>query len=270
MLPPERLALAYFAYLAVAACAIRMPPRARLGIVAECAGAAAIVIVVARLQSASALTPWARYVREWMPLIYLLWFYWIPAHFTSPLNLEAEQWLADVDRRWALPIVGAVERAPRWCGGLLELSYLLCYPLLPAGLLVILWWDEIADPVRYTSAVLLAGALSYGVLPWLQTRPPRHREDAPVIASPSRLRRLNEAVLHRASVQLNTFPSGHVATATAAAFAVVSQAGVVGVPFAILAVSIAVACVAGRYHYVADVVLGAVVGTVGFLAANYI
>lgn len=264
MLSTERVALAYFAYLALAACIIRMSPRTRLGIVAECAGACVIVFGIARLQSSAALTPWARYVREWIPLLYLLWFYWIPAHFTAPLDPAAERWLVDVDRRWAVPIVRAGVRAPRWVRELLELAYLLCYPMLPAGLLVVLWRDETADPVRYGTAVLLAGAMAYGVLPWLRTRPPRELE-GPLPTPPSALRRLNEAVLHRASVQLNTLPSGHVATATAAALTVVAETGAIGVPFVILAVAIALACVVGRYHYLVDVALGAIVGAAGFL-----
>lgn len=263
------MALAYFAYLAATACVMRMPIRTRLGIVAECAGAAAVVTAVARTQTSAALGPWAQHARQWMPLVYLLWFYWIPAHFTSPMNPRAEQWLVDLDRRWAAPALRAIANAPRWCADLLEIAYLLCYPMLPAGLLFLLWWDGTADPVRYATSVLLAGGLAYGVLPWLRTRPPRHVDDTSRIV-PSSLRRLNEAVLHHASVQVNTFPSGHVATATAAALAVVADTGAAGAPFLILAGAVAAACVAGRYHYVADVVLGALAGMAGFLASPYV
>ena len=247
-----------------------MPLRERLGIVAECGAAAAVVVAVARVQSSAALTAWPQYVRQWMPLVYLLWFYWIPAHFKRPINPQAEQWLADLDRRWATTLVRAVAEAPRWCAALLELAYLLCYPMLPAGLLFILWWDDTADPVRYATSVLLAGGLSYGVLPWLQTRPPRQLDDSPQTATRSSLRRLNEAVLHTASVQLNTFPSGHVATAVAAALAVLADTGAAGTPFVLLAAAVALACVVGRYHYLADVVLGAIVGVSSVVAARYV
>ena len=112
MLSSERVALAYFAYLALAACVIRMPARTRLGIVAECAGTSIIVFAVARLQSSAALTPWARYLREWMPLVYLLWFYWIPAHFTSPaIDRDAERWLAtQPDDARTAPLRARIER----------------------------------------------------------------------------------------------------------------------------------------------------------------
>jgi hypothetical protein len=40
----------------------------------------------------------------------------------------------------------------------------------------------------------------------------------------------------------------------------------VGIAYLIVAISIMAGAVAGRYHYVADVVLGAVVASIGYLA----
>lgn len=265
----EWVALGYFGYLAVAALASPLSPPRRARVVAECTGSAAVVVAIAAWSRARPLEAWLLHVRDWVPVIYLLWFYWIPAHFSSTTNPRAEQRLVEWDRRWAAPLVDAVVAAPRACAELLELAYLFCYPLLPAGLLFTMWWSAGADVDRYWTSVLLSGALSYGVLPWLRTRPPRHLEpDASVPASSVRL--FNEAVLHRASVQLNTFPSGHVATSFAAAFAVVAQVGAPGLPFVALACAIAVACVVGRYHYLADAVLGVAVAAIAFLAARFV
>jgi membrane-associated phospholipid phosphatase len=73
------------------------------------------------------------------------------------------------------------------------------------------------------------------------------------------LRRFNEAVLKRGSIQVNTVPSGHAAGAVATALAVASAMPIAGVVFLVLAASIAIATVVGRYHYVVDSVLGVIV-----------
>jgi membrane-associated phospholipid phosphatase len=145
---------------------------------------------------------------------------------------------------------------------LLELAYLSCYPMLPAGFAIVYWHGSPAEADRFWTAVFVAGALSYGVLPWVRTRPPRQLHGAPPGRSSVRL--LNEAVLHRASVQFNTFPSGHVATAVATALAATAAVPVAGVWLLPLALAIAVACIAGRYHYLADVLTGAAAGVLAF------
>jgi membrane-associated phospholipid phosphatase len=113
---------------------------------------------------------------------------------------------------------------------------------------------------RYWSVVLLAEFISYGMLPWLQTRPPRAIEIAHDLPhrAPA-LRRFNLAVLGRASIQANTLPSGHAAGAVATALAVSTVMPAAGLAFLVVAVSIAIATVIGRYHYIVDSVLGVVV-----------
>ena len=113
--------------------------------------------------------------------------------------------------------------------------------------------------------MLAAGFVCYGALPWLQTRPPRAIEAAPLVATSSLLRRLNLAILNRGSVGVNTLPSGHAATAAAVALSVWSTAPHAGGVFAIVAILIAIATVAGRYHYAVDTVLGALVGVGAWL-----
>jgi membrane-associated phospholipid phosphatase len=73
------------------------------------------------------------------------------------------------------------------------------------------------------------------------------------------LRRINESVLDRASVQANTLPSGHVAGAVATALGVWPVSATAGAILLVVAAMIAVAAIAGRYHYVVDCVSGAVV-----------
>ncbi len=79
---------------------------------------------------------------------------------------------------------------------------------------------------------------------------------------------LNLRVLDRASVQWNTFPSGHTAASVAAALAVGSSIPQAGVVLGVLAVSIAIGSVVGRYHYTADAITGALIAVLAFVTAN--
>jgi len=106
------------------------------------------------------------------------------------------------------------------------------------------------------------------VLPWLATRPPRAIEGEP--ASPGVIRRLNLQLLGRASIQLNTFPSGHAAASAATALAVSARLPTVGLALGLLAFGIAVGSVIGRYHYAADALAGVLLGLVGFLMSRLV
>ena len=65
--------------------------------------------------------------------------------------------------------------------------------------------------------MLLSGYACYVTLPWLISRPPRARLHH---RPRSAIHLLNAHVLERWSHQFNTFPSGHVAVAAAAAVGV--------------------------------------------------
>jgi membrane-associated phospholipid phosphatase len=79
---------------------------------------------------------------------------------------------------------------------------------------------------------------------------------------------LNAFVLGRVSHQLNTFPSGHVAVAAAAAASVATISAPAGVLLGLAVSAICVGAAAGRYHYVVDVVLGLAVAVIAFLTAK--
>jgi hypothetical protein len=262
--------VAFFVYLAAAAFVPALAPRRRLRVVLESSAAAAVVVAVAAWSSTEgSASSWLSFLRDAvLPLVYLLWCYWIPAHFRTDLSVATERWLVELDRRWAAPLVDGSRALPRPFIELLEVSYLFCYPMLPAGYLAIVVWNPAAEVDAYWTALLVSAALSYGVLPWIRTRPPRELEGPPPRASA--VRWMNETVLHHASVQLNTFPSGHVATAVAAALAVAIEVPAAGVAFVLLALAIAAACVVRRYHYFADVVLGGAAGVFGFVVSRLV
>ena len=117
----------------------------------------------------------------------------------------------------------------------------------------------------YWTVVLAAEFICYGVLPWIQTRPPMLLEEESAALPPlCRVRRLNQLIARRASIQANTIPSGHAAGATAAALVVMSVAPVIGLVFLVLALSIVVASVLGRYHYAVDSLLGILVAVLAW------
>ena len=107
----------------------------------------------------------------------------------------------------------------------------------------------------------------YGVLPWVPTRPPRAIEGAPRQSS-GLVRRINLQVLGVASVQLNTFPSGHAAASLATALAVGARLPLAGVLLGVLALAIAIGSVVGRYHYAADALAGAALALIGFVISR--
>ncbi|MEZ5288944.1 MAG: phosphatase PAP2 family protein [Vicinamibacterales bacterium] len=106
--------------------------------------------------------------------------------------------------------------------------------------------------------MVFAAVLScYGLLPWLQCRPPRIVEPPrPDAARPGPLRRLNERILSAGSIQANTIPSGHAAGAVAIGLAVWSVFPAAGAVLLVIGLGISAATVLGRYHYLTDSVLG--------------
>ena len=162
-------------------------------------------------------------------------------------------------------------RARSWIAAGLELAYLLCYPMIPIGLgtLYVLRLRQYAD--HYWTVVLVSTYISYGVLPFLQTMPPRNLAEPWLTPLPqTRARALNLRLLGRASIQANTFPSGHVAASTGTALVLAAVAPwPIGLVFVIIAAGIAVGAFAGRYHFISDVIAGGAVATIVFLGAQW-
>ncbi len=204
-----------------------------------------------------------------MPLVYILLGYWLPALLVTSTNQALRAPAADTRPSLARHrnVTPISERAPRPVIELLELAYLFCYPIVPIGLACLYVAGLREESDRFWTAVLLAVFGCYGVLPWLPTRPPRAIEGAPMRSS-GLVRRVNLRVLGLASIQLNTFPSGHVAASLATALAVCARLPLAGIPLGLLALAIAVGSVVGRYHYAADALAGAVLALLGFVISR--
>jgi membrane-associated phospholipid phosphatase len=257
---PEWVALAFFLYLAAAAFLMRPPADRKRRVIARALLIAAFILAMA-VPSGDV----AARARDWLPLVYLLLGYWLPAHLIECTNPRLERMLLEFDRRLfgADGLARFANRAPRLVIELLELAYLFCYPVLPLGFIWLVLGGFPEEGDRFWTSVLLAGFCCYGLLPWLPTRAPRAIEEtAP--RGRSSIRALNLDILNRASVQLNTFPSGHTAASFAAALAVGAHLMSAGAVLGAIALGIAIGSVVGRYHYAADAITGAAVALAAF------
>ncbi len=170
-----------------------------------------------------------------------------------------------------------------WLQPYLEFSYMLCYPLVPLGLLSLILGRQQgslkrsklsgADATidRFWTAVLLAVLTCYVLYPFFPLTPPRvlfHNLGDPV--TQSALRKLNLWLLRRNGDQASLFPSGHVAGVTATALAVRAALPRVGWVFLVAAASVTAATVIGRYHYAADAAAGVLVGVMASVISRRI
>lgn len=261
MLTFEALALVYCLALAAAALLLRAsrPAWGRAALLS--AGVAVIIATTSRTLGPEA--------RGWLGHLYLVAGYWLPALLTGDLEAGAgetpfEAWLARGDAR----LRGRGMSLPSWARHGLELAYLLCFPLVPLAFWIVWARGDEAEVDRYWTAVLAAGFACYGTLPWLVSRPPRVRRPPPREEHAPASRRVNLFVLARVSHGLNTFPSGHVAVAVAAALIVYATWPAAGLVLAAVAAAIAAGAVAGGYHYLVDVLLGIVLGAAAALVAR--
>lgn len=250
----EYLALAYFVLIGVLAPFSGTPARRAAAVGLTAFALAASIIAVTRMLTAD--------MRAWFGHVYLVAGYWLPALLVTRSPGAFEAWLVRCESRAArfhnFRVCGPRRPAPL----LAELAYLCCYPMVPAAFITVYANGSIADVNRLWTSVLAAGFLCYVSLPWLVSRPPRLLEDA--IVDASHVRRINLRVLDRLSHGWNTFPSGHVAVAGAAALSVMSVAPAAGGVFLIVAAGITIGSVAGRYHYTIDALAGVIVGIAAF------
>jgi membrane-associated phospholipid phosphatase len=255
--------LAYFAYLLVVALSTRRFERARWPALVTTGVMGALAAMAATAPAA----PAGLVAQVVIPSVVLVVAYQVSGlYFTRPMT-AVERWLLRIDDAllWRTGILRWYRSGPRVVRAYFELAYLLVYAVVPAGAGVLALNGMTDALARYWLVVLLAALTCYGMLPWVQTRPPRSLEDMDATAAgASLLRRCNLAVLGRASIQANTVPSGHAAAATAVALALASAMPAAGVGFLVLAASITIATVLGRYHYLADSILGVLVAVAAY------
>ena len=247
---------AFFAYVAAVAVLLPgLPPSSRRRALMGAGAGLALTAFATWLPASQVLHDWV------LPPLLLLLGYWASgALFVAPMA-GAERVLDGTDR--ALGISAVAARTPRALAELLELAYLGVYPLIPLALALHVLYTPNPDASLFWTVVLVTDFICFGMLPMVQTRPPRALE--PVDPWRSSVRPLNLRLLGAASNQVNTFPSGHAAEALAAALLVTGAPLPTVVTMWIAALAVTAGAVLGRYHYTLDALAGWVVALVVWL-----
>src|SRR5471032_3634796 len=123
---------------------------------------------------------------------------------------------------------------------------MLCFLILPGGLVALMLTGHHRLANHYWTMVLAADLGAFAPLSVFQTRPPWMIEARPALAAPS-VHRLASYMVEHATIRVNTFPSGHVAVSFAVGLALWGTMPVAVSVLLVLAASISVACVVGRY-----------------------
>jgi membrane-associated phospholipid phosphatase len=208
-------------------------------------------------------------IRDWVPMgLTLLAFRqmesFLPAHYNTAYEFAWIRWDEIVLHQWGLK--RAVESLGPVIPVYLELCYLLVYGL-GTFCIIVLWVKKRRDLVDPFYVILLTGTLlSYAMFPYFPSRPPRLA--FPGLSFPishNAFRSFNLFLLRKATIHSAVFPSAHVSSAFAAAWAmflVLPQRKALGWALLVYAMSVAVATVYGRYHYAADALAGFLVSLI--------
>ena len=248
----------YFLYIGVTAAVMpRLAGRSRVRAFAV-AGLGLLVAVAGGYSPAF----WLRLVL--LPPLVLLLAYWSSGLLWTGAMPRVERALIRSDQALRIPALAA--RLPRIVIAILETAYTGIYPIIPIALLLHLHYSASPDADRFWTVILVTDFVCFGMLPWIQTRPPRAIEPAPPWRSP--LRSFNVGMLARLSVGVNTVPSGHAAEALAAALVLSDAPAALAVWMWLAAAAISAGAVFGRYHYAVDAIAGWIVALVVWSLVN--
>ena len=237
-----------FVYTAFVATLLRkgLPSSVRVRAVGGCAAGLL-------LTAASAMAPFHPLLHRWLlPPALLLLSYWTTGLlFVAPMK-QFEQLFAFIDRLVRVRRLGSL--TPTSVAEFLEFSYAAVFALIPIALALHLSLSAEPDTDRFWTVILVTDFICFAVLPWIQTRPPRALESGEPWSSS--FRSFNLRWLDKASIQVNTFPSGHAAEALAAALLVSNLRPGVFIWMLFNAAAVSAGAVFGRYHYAIDAFAG--------------
>lgn len=259
----ERLFVGYFAYVVILSALFKDRPHLHAQQpLFYLVTAAAIFLLLHKLQTGKLEKPVAA-LRDWLPIVGLLIAFremelFVPVQYDLLLEtgwIKLDQLLL---RDWGWR--AAIEKPGLLLPFYLEFCYLLVYGLAVFSLACISFLKD-RRAVDYFWAVYLTGTLTaYALFPYFPSLPPRYA--FPLIEPPqvnSWVRVFNLAVLGKATIHSGVFPSAHVSSAFSAAWALYFLFPAkrwLGHWMIIYAISVSIATVYGRYHYVADVLAG--------------
>ncbi len=265
--PSERLAIAYFIYVAlIAPFYIPRPWRTSLLAVGIAAGFWLVGL-------------WKRkpIARDLAPLFATLAAYREMDWFTSPGHDQ------HLERVWVLwdhkllidwGLRGLIESAGRLLPSFLELVYLLVYGIGPAVVLLAILTRRRDGTDRLWTAYLAGTLGAYALFPYFPSDPPRvlfPSADMPTVMT--FLRRVNLYIVGGYGIHSSVFPSAHVSSAFSAAWGLlitIPEKRWIGWSMAAYAVLVSIAVIYGRYHYTADVVAGFSISLFAIPAANLV
>jgi len=243
----EWVSFVYFAALTAIAWLRPLPSARRVQITAIGLLLSVAVVTGARLA--------APVVRDWMPPLVILAGYFLSGRFFLNPSPAFEAWLIAWDRRLLGDPATRFAHWPRALLTYLEIVYMGCVVLVPAGFAALAWTGRGALANSYWTLVTAAEFGSFASLGIVQARPPWMVERKAVLSDRS-VHRAASMMVEYLTIRANTFPSGHVAGSLAVALAVIRAMPGLGLVLLFLAGSIAAACIVGRYHYIVDVVTG--------------
>jgi len=265
--------LLFFAYIAALIPFFRDRP----GMSAQPVLAFGIAIVVLFGLAQAEQTRYARIagmIHDWVPMALTFLAFrgmevFVPRQYNAAYERAWIRWDEVVLNHWHLK--QAIEGFGTVLPTYLELCYLLVYGL-GTFCIVVLWVKGRREQVDKFYFVLLSGTLlAYALFPYFPSRPPRLA--FPEVAMPEThniFRQLNLFLLRKATIHSGVFPSAHVSSAFAAAWGMflVLPRGHRRIAWLVLAfaVSVTLATIYGRYHYVADAAAGFAVSLVAALA----
>jgi membrane-associated phospholipid phosphatase len=271
----EIVEVLYFFWLSALTLILSDRPHADIRVFILALGVAASILLLTRAQSRHPLG--FSIVRDWWTLALVLvayrsldWF--APTHYS--VNLE-QSWLRfDV----VLLETWHVRMLIESLGALFSMYLETCYLLTSAAgcfALAILYIAGKRDRANCFLLVYVLGTLlSYAVIPFFPSRPPR--VVFPTIAAPditTAIRLFNLLVLSKAGIHTGVWPSAHVSSTFSAAwglFLCFPERKRFGWIFLVYAASVAVATVYGRYHFAVDSIAGVGVSLVAVAAARWI
>lgn len=268
----EAVEVLYFFYLAALTLILTGRPRADIRVLALAIGVAASVFVLIRLQ-----TRWqgAAIVRDWWALGLVLVAYRSLDLFAPTVYFTAleQSWLrfdVTVLETWRLR--ASIEQFGRLLPMYLEACYLLTSAAGCFGLAVLYAAGKRERANCFLFVYVLGTLLSYAIIPFLPSRPPR--VVFPDVAAPdvtTAVRTFNLLVLSKAGIHTGVWPSAHVSSTFSAAwglFQCFPERKRFGWIFLVYAASVAVATVYGRYHFAVDAVAGVGVSLIAAAAVR--
>ncbi len=265
---PEWILIGFFAYLA--ALVPFFPDRPELGyqpfLIFACVVALLCVVSFEERGTIELVVSW---IRDWLPLGLMFVGFremelFLAPHYNHRYETAWIRWDRTVLYDWHLRKM--IESLGPVIPLYLEICYLLVYGI-GAYCLLLLWLTRSRKLVdRFYFIYLLGTLLAYSLFPYFPSEPPRIA--FPQVAPPditSWVRSANLWLLNSASIHSGVFPSAHVSSVFAAAWAIfllLPHRRRFAWGLLAYAISVSVATVYGRYHYVADVVAGFAVSLV--------